>query len=65
MMILGGAIIPPFQGKLADMPAIGIHASYVVTLVCFGYITFYALRVRKVLQSQGIQVDDVAAGGGH
>lgn len=65
MMILGGAIIPPFQGKLADMPAIGIHASYVVTLVCFGYITFYALRVRKVLKNQGINVDDVAAEGGH
>src|SRR5207249_2105728 len=28
MMILGGAILPPIQGKLADIPTIGIHNSY-------------------------------------
>ena len=36
MMILGGAIIPPIQGKLADI--IGIHQSYWVTVFCFIYL---------------------------
>jgi FHS family L-fucose permease-like MFS transporter len=33
MMILGGAIIPPLQGKLAD--SIGIHMSYIIPVFCF------------------------------
>ena len=56
MMILGGGIIPPIQGKLADM--IGIHWSYLVSLVCFIYILFYAIIVKKVLQNQGISVEE-------
>ena len=40
MMILGGAIIPPLQGKLADIPTIGIHQSYWITAVCFTYLLF-------------------------
>ena len=43
MMILGGAIIPPLQGKLADV--IGIHASYWIAVLCFAYLTFFAQRV--------------------
>ncbi|MFY8020092.1 MAG: MFS transporter [Bacteroidia bacterium] len=65
MMILGGAIIPPTQGKLADMPSIGIHGSYIITLLCFGYIAFYALRAKKVLKEQGINVDELEAAAGH
>ncbi len=40
MMILGGGIIPPIQGKLADL--IGIHQSYWVAVLCFGYLAFFA-----------------------
>jgi len=43
MAIVGGAFIPPLQGYLADMPAIGIQASFAITLVCFAYILYYAL----------------------
>lgn len=50
MMILGGAIIPPIQGKLADI--IGIHESYWVAVVCFAYLTFFASKVKQVLASQ-------------
>lgn len=39
MMILGGAVIPPFQGWLAD--ATNIKLSYVVAPLCFAYLTFY------------------------
>jgi FHS family L-fucose permease-like MFS transporter len=37
MMILGGGIIPPIQGKLSDI--IGIHQSYIIPVLCFGYLT--------------------------
>ena len=46
MMILGGAIIPPIQGKLADI--IGIHESYWITVVCFVYLMYFAKRVENI-----------------
>jgi FHS family L-fucose permease-like MFS transporter len=65
MMILGGAIIPPLQGKLADLESIGIHNSYWIPVLCFAYIIFYAWRVKKVLHEQGIDFDKLNSGGGH
>lgn len=65
MMILGGAIIPPLQGKLADLPAIGIHNSYWIPVLCFAYLAFYAIRVKSVLKSQGIDYSSIEGGGGH
>ena len=61
MMILGGGIIPPLQGKLADI--IGIHQSYIVGVLCFAYLTFFAWMVKRLLQKQGIQVDEVVVTG--
>ncbi|MDO7614340.1 MAG: MFS transporter [Crocinitomicaceae bacterium] len=49
MMILGGAIIPPLQGKLGDI--IGMHSSYIVCALCFAYLAFFAWYVNKNLQS--------------
>jgi len=49
MMILGGGIIPPIQGKLADV--IGIHQSYWVCAVCFAYLAFFAQRVGGILKT--------------
>lgn len=46
MMILGGAIIPPIQGLLADK--IGIHHSYLITLLCFGYLAYFAYRAKTL-----------------
>jgi FHS family L-fucose permease-like MFS transporter len=65
MMILGGAIIPPLQGKLADLPAVGIHHSYIIPVICFTYLAFYAFRVKSVLKSQGIDFSALESGGGH
>ncbi len=48
MMILGGAIIPPIQGKLADI--VGIHNSYWVCVLCFAYLAFFATRVQGILK---------------
>ncbi len=58
MMILGGGIIPPIQGKLAD--AIGIHVSYFIPVICFAYLTYFAIRAKAILKAQGIDEDDLA-----
>jgi len=63
MMILGGGIIPPIQGKLADV--IGIQNSYWIPVVCFGYLAFFALAVGSILKKQGVSFDTASAGGGH
>lgn len=64
MMILGGAIIPPIQGKLADLPSVGIHNSYWMAVICFAYLAFFALSVKGILRRQGIDYDS-SIGGGH
>lgn len=65
MMILGGGVIPPIQGKLADLlqsdsdvVGYGIHQSYWIPLACFVYITFYAFFVKGILKRQGINYED-------
>jgi len=57
MMILGGGIIPPFQGKLADI--IGTHHSYIVAVVCFVYLALFAVWVKEILKKQGLYVDEI------
>ena len=59
MMILGGGIIPPLQGKLADI--IGIHNSYIVPVACFAYLAFFAYKVKNILKSQGIDYENTSA----
>lgn len=56
MMILGGGIIPPIQGKLSDI--IGIHASYWIPVVCFVYLALFAYVVKRMLQQQGIDYEN-------
>jgi MFS transporter, FHS family, L-fucose permease len=63
MMILGGGIIPPIQGKLADV--IGIHQSFWVSALCFAYLAFYAILAKGMLSKQGIDLEQVEAKGGH
>jgi len=65
MMILGGSIIPPVQGLMAD--TIGIHQSYIVPVIGFAYIVFFAWKVRVELIKQGINIDHVQVekSGGH
>ena len=63
MMILGGGIIPPIQGKLADI--IGIHQSYWIPAVCFAYLALFAFIVKGILKKQGIDYDAEVSSGGH
>ncbi|TAE30955.1 MAG: L-fucose:H+ symporter permease [Candidatus Kapaibacterium sp.] len=45
MMILGGALVPLLQGKLAD--TIGLHHSFFIPLLCYAYIGWYAFSGHK------------------
>ena len=63
MMILGGGIIPLIQGKLSDL--IGIHQSYVITVICFGYLTLFAILVKGILKKQNIDVDAIEVEASH
>ena len=72
MMILGGGIIPPIQGKLADFlqansttDGAGIHQSYWVAAICFAYLAFFAFIVKRILGKQGINYDAGTNASGH
>ena len=45
MAILGGALIPPAQGWIADH--IGIHHAFILPAICYLYIVYYALKGSK------------------
>ncbi len=63
MMILGGGIIPPIQGKLSDI--VGIHQAYFVSVICFCYLTLFAFLVKRILSKQNINVDEIETEGAH
>jgi len=47
MAPVGGALLPLLQGILADIPAIGLHYSFVLPLLCYLFILFYGLNGYK------------------
>jgi FHS family L-fucose permease-like MFS transporter len=51
------------QGYIADIT--NIHFSYIVGVICFAYLAFYAIRVSGILKSQGIDLDKITKGSGH
>ncbi len=63
MMIMGGGIVSWIQGSIAD--SYGIQISFVVGVVCFAYLAFYAWRSTRILRAQGIDLDKLAASDSH
>lgn len=61
MMIMGGGIIAWLQGEVAGI--IGIQSSYIIGVLCFAYLAFYAWKVSGVLKIQGISFDKKISGG--
>ena len=57
MMIFGGGIVSWLQGFLSSDKYLGIQWSYLVGVVCFAYLAFYAWRSKKILAKQGIDFD--------
>jgi FHS family L-fucose permease-like MFS transporter len=65
MMIMGGGIVSLVQGYLSDEKLLGIQYSYIVGVLCFAYLAYYAIKVKSILKSQGIDYDKQTAAGGH
>ncbi|RLZ09746.1 MFS transporter [Faecalibacter macacae] len=63
MMIMGGGIMSYVQGLLAD--SFSIHFSYIVGVICFAYLAFYAVTAQKILKNQGINIDELESEGSH
>ncbi|OXA85525.1 MFS transporter [Flavobacterium hercynium] len=61
MMIMGGGVISWVQGFVSE--SIGIQASYIVGVLCFAYLVFYAWSVSGILKKQGISFDKKLSGG--
>jgi FHS family L-fucose permease-like MFS transporter len=55
MMIMGGGIISWLQGFVSE--SVGIQGSYIVGVLCFAYLAFYAWKVSGILRNQGIDFD--------
>ncbi|MBF0597364.1 MFS transporter [Faecalibacter rhinopitheci] len=52
MMIMGGGLVSIFQGYIADLTS--IHFSYIVCVICFIYLGFYAVISKRILKNQAI-----------
>lgn len=57
MMIMGGGLVSWAQSILSDNNLLGIQFSYIVGVICFAYLAYYAIRAKAVLKSQGIDYD--------
>jgi len=56
-MIMGGGFISVLQGYLSADHLLGISFSYFVGIACFIYLAYYAVRSKKDLKTQGIDLD--------
>ncbi|MFV8346119.1 MFS transporter [Flavobacterium sp. ZB4P13] len=61
MMIMGGGVISWLQGFVSE--SIGIQSSYIIGVLCFAYLAFYAWKVSGILKIQGISFDKKISGG--
>ncbi|RYY72830.1 MAG: MFS transporter [Gammaproteobacteria bacterium] len=57
MMIMGGGFISLLQGYVAGDNLLGIQWSYIVGVLCFAYLAFYAIRAQSILKAQGVDFD--------
>jgi FHS family L-fucose permease-like MFS transporter len=46
MAILGGAILPPLLGKVADV--VNVQVAFIVPLIAYSYVAFYGLKGHKI-----------------
>lgn len=47
MAILGGALLPPLQGKIADLSG-NLQLSFIVPLIAYAYVAFYGFYGHRV-----------------
>jgi MFS transporter, FHS family, L-fucose permease len=46
MAVFGGAILPPIQGKIADL--VNLRTAFIVPLIAYAYVGFYGLVGHKI-----------------
>ncbi len=56
LAIVGGAIIPLFQGMLAD--AVGVQLAFVLPAICYVFIAYYGLSGSKVNDINNAKLDE-------
>ncbi|TAG58679.1 MAG: hypothetical protein EAZ27_01395 [Cytophagales bacterium] len=54
------AEIPPLKGCISYSS--GIHFSYIIPLLGFCYLAFFAIKVKNILIAKGLDFDKVSAG---
>jgi len=52
MAILGGAVLPPLQGKIADLTH-NLQFSFIVPLVAYAYVAFYGAKGHSIGRADG------------
>lgn len=53
MAILGGALLPPLMGKIADITQ-SLQVAFIVPLIAYGYVGFYGWMGQKIGRDQQI-----------
>jgi FHS family L-fucose permease-like MFS transporter len=61
MAVVGGALLPPLQGKIADIlikggNEKGLQFSFIVPMVAYAYVAFYGLLGHKVGRDREVAV---------
>jgi len=51
MAILGGAILPPLQGKIADVTG-NLQISFIVPLIAYAYVAFYGAKGHSIRRKE-------------
>jgi FHS family L-fucose permease-like MFS transporter len=54
--IVGGALLPVLQGRIADK--IGIQHAFIIPVVCYIYIAFFGFASRNRLVEQDLPMGD-------
>jgi FHS family L-fucose permease-like MFS transporter len=60
MAILGGALLPPLQGHIADIA--GLQISYIIPLIAYSYVGFYGWIGHKIGKRGGRALAQPVAG---
>jgi len=63
MAVVGGALLPPLQGKIADIlikggNAHGLQISFIVPMIAYAYVAFYGLIGHNIGRDRQIPVSD-------
>jgi FHS family L-fucose permease-like MFS transporter len=53
MAILGGAVLPPLQGKIADVTH-NLQISFIVPLIAYAYVAFYGMLGHRIGRSHTV-----------